>query len=228
MSTSILPGPDAASAPRPRSIAFSILTGLTALVILLQGVWAGVFLEHDGERGLASTWITVHARGAEVAIALTLVATIVAFVRLRHRRDLWIGSGVLLVLLIVESYLGGEIRAAGKVTLTIIHVPLAMAIMGLAVWIPVRTRLSAVPPTVAREPSFGTPMKASSGAKAETVTTAPSEPSSGRTSAATTKDPDARHPNDRSEPATDAEAVPVPEQRLGTKASSPKTTSPKT
>jgi hypothetical protein len=125
-----------------RSPLFSALIGLTTLAVLLQGLWAGIFLQHDGERDAASTWIDVHARGADIAIVLALAATVVAVLRLRSRRELWVGSAVLAILLIVESYLGGLIRDESKDTLTAVHVPLAMAIMGLAVWLPVRSRQS--------------------------------------------------------------------------------------
>ncbi len=123
----------------PRSVLFSVLLGLTALAVLLQAVWAGIFLEHDGERDAASSWIDVHARGGEIAIGLALLATIVALVKLRPRKDLWIGSAALTVLLIVEAYIGGLIRDDSKDTLTAVHVPLAMAIMALVVWLPLRT-----------------------------------------------------------------------------------------
>lgn len=119
---------------------FSVLLGLTALVVLLQGLWAGIFLEHDGERDAASSWIDVHAHGGEVAIGLALLATIVALVKLRHRRELWIGAAALTVLLVVESYIGGLIVDASKDTLTAVHVPLAMAIMALVIWLPLRAR----------------------------------------------------------------------------------------
>lgn len=119
---------------------FNILIGLSALAILLQGLWAGIFLEHDGERDAAESWISVHAHGGEVAIALALLATIVAVVKLRHRKDLLLGSAALTVLLVLESYIGGLIVDASKDTLTAVHVPLAMAILALAVWIPLRTR----------------------------------------------------------------------------------------
>src|SRR5689334_22486428 len=46
-----------------RTTLFSALTGLAALAVLLQGLWAGVFLEHDGQRDDAGSWIDVHARG---------------------------------------------------------------------------------------------------------------------------------------------------------------------
>lgn len=123
-----------------RSVLFDVLLGLTALAVLLQGLWAGIFLEHDGKRDAASSWIDVHARGGDIAIGLALLATVVALVKLRHRKALWIGSAALTVLLIVEAYIGGLIRDDSKDTLTAVHVPLAMAIMALVVWLPLRAR----------------------------------------------------------------------------------------
>ena len=119
---------------------FSALLGLTALAVLLQGLWAGIFLQHDGHRDDAAGWIDVHAHGGEVAIGLAVVTTVVAVVWLRARRDLWAGSALLVVLLVVEAYLGGLIRDEGKDVLTAVHVPLAMLIMALAVWLPLRSR----------------------------------------------------------------------------------------
>jgi uncharacterized membrane protein len=117
---------------------FSSLAGLAALVVLLQGLWAGVFLEHDGKRDAAESWIDLHARGADVALLLGVLTTAWAVWKLRSRRDLWGGGLVLVVLLVVESYLGGLIRDEGKDTLTSVHVPLAMAIMAVSVWLPAR------------------------------------------------------------------------------------------
>lgn len=119
---------------------FSALIGLTALAVVLQSVWAGIFLEHDGGRDAAQGWIDVHARGADVAIVLAAAATAVAFWKLRQRRDLWIGSAALTVVLVLESYIGGLIVDASKDTLTAVHVPLAMLLMGLVVWLPMRAR----------------------------------------------------------------------------------------
>jgi heme A synthase len=103
---------------------------------VLQGLWAGLFLEH----GSSGTWIDVHARGGEVAIVLVALATVVGFVRLRRRRDLWLGAGVLTALLVLEAYLGGLIHDSGKDSLTAVHVPLAMAIVATTVWLLVRSR----------------------------------------------------------------------------------------
>jgi hypothetical protein len=129
------------SVARPaRSVLFNALVGLTTLAVLLQGLWAGLFLEHDGKRDDASHWIDVHARGADVAILLAVAAAVVGFVKLRARKDLWGGAAVLAVLLLVEAYLGGLIRDQSKDVLTAVHVPLAMLVMGVAVWLPVRSR----------------------------------------------------------------------------------------
>lgn len=125
---------------RTGSPVYSALIGLAALVVLLQGLWAGIFLEHDGQRDAASSWIDVHARGADLAILLGVLATGYALWKLRPRKDLWVGSLVFTVLLVLEAYLGGLVRDDGQDTLTAVHVPLAMALMGLAVWLPLRAR----------------------------------------------------------------------------------------
>ena len=127
--------PAETSAPtRVRSRLFSVLVGLSTLVVLLQGLWAGLFV-HEGQ-DYTDSWVEVHARGADVAIGLALVATVVALVKLRSRRDLVVGSIAFTVLLVLEAYLGGLIGDHGA--LTAVHVPLAMLLMGLAVWLPLR------------------------------------------------------------------------------------------
>ncbi len=128
----------AAEGPRAsRSTLYSVLLGLTALDVLLQAVWAGIFLEHDGRRDAAQSWVDVHARGADLAILLAVAAAVTAFVRLRARRDLWVGTAVLAVALILEAYLGGTI-SDGHDAVTPVHLPLAMLLMGLVVWLPLR------------------------------------------------------------------------------------------
>jgi hypothetical protein len=121
--------------------AYSILTGLAALAVLLQGLWAGIFLEHDGKRDAAGGWINVHAKGGEVAIVFAAIATIVAVMKLRQHRALVIGTASLTALLVLEGWLGGLIRDDGKDTLTAVHVPLGLAIMAIATWLPTRTAM---------------------------------------------------------------------------------------
>lgn len=123
---------------RGLSALVAVLISLDAVAVLLQGLWAGIFLEHDGQRDAAGSWIDVHARGGEVALALTIVTAIVVFIFLRQRRDLWIGATVLAVLLVLESYIGGLIRDDSKDTLTAVHVPLGMLIMGTVAVLVVR------------------------------------------------------------------------------------------
>ena len=122
------------TAGRERSALFTTLAGLAGLGILLQAVWAGLFI-HPGKANDAF-WVHVHARGAEVTIAFAVAAAVVANLRLRSRRDLRIASVALVVLLVLEAYLGGEIfRHTG---LEVIHFPLALALLVLALWLPVR------------------------------------------------------------------------------------------
>jgi uncharacterized membrane protein len=128
-----------AAPARPRSALYSAVIGLAALAVLLQGVWAGLFLREDG--GYRDSWVTVHAHGAEVAIALAAIATVIAFLRLRSRRDLWIGSLVFTLLLVLEAYLGGRVSDEHSVASQVVHIPLALALMGLAVWLPLRASL---------------------------------------------------------------------------------------
>lgn len=126
------------STRRATSIAYTALIGLSAVAILLQGLWAGLFLRPGTHGG--TDWVDVHARGGEVALVSAALATVVAFVRLRHRRVLWLGAAALTALLVVEAYLGGLIKDDGKDSLTPVHVPLALAIMGLAAWLFARSR----------------------------------------------------------------------------------------
>lgn len=120
-------------------VLYAALTGLAGLAVVLQGLWAGLFLTHDGARDDSGNWIDVHARGAEVAIVLAALATLLAAIRLRAHASLWIGGVVLILLLVGESYLGGLIRDNGRDSLTGVHIPLAMAIMAVSVWLPLRS-----------------------------------------------------------------------------------------
>ena len=117
--------------------AYSALIGLASLGVLLQALWAGLFV-HEGQ-DYEEHWVRVHALGAELTIALAAAATVVAFVTMRGRRtDLVAGSAALTVVLVLESYIGGLIGRHSS--LTAVHFPLAMALMGLAVWLPLRAR----------------------------------------------------------------------------------------
>jgi heme A synthase len=129
--------PAPADATATRRLIFSTLSGLAGLAILLQGLWAGEFLQYHGTatQTQRDSWINVHARGGEVAIVLALIATIWALLRLRSRLDLLIGSAVLSVLLIAVAYVGGLISENNMDNLIPLHIPLALATLALAVWV---------------------------------------------------------------------------------------------
>jgi len=118
----------------PRSVPFSVVTGLASLGVLRQGVWAGLFLREG--QGNDPTWVTVYARGAEITTGLAVIAAVIAVVQLRSRREVVIGGVVFVLLLALEAYIGGEIGAHSK--LQVIPFPLALALTGLAVWLPPR------------------------------------------------------------------------------------------
>ena len=104
---------------------FSAVIGLTGLVILLQGVWAGMFIREGTD--FREKWVTVHSIGGTVALVLALAALIIAIVQLRSRRDLLIGSIVFFVLLVLEGVLGGLIGDTPAVET--VHFPLALLLM---------------------------------------------------------------------------------------------------
>jgi uncharacterized membrane protein len=125
------------TADRPRSPLYSAVIGLAGLAVLLQGLWAGIFIREHQD--YAHDWVEVHAHGGEVAIALALLATVIALVRLRSRRDVVAGSIVFTLLLALEAWIGGEVGE--NPGLQAVHFPLALALMGLAVWLPLRASL---------------------------------------------------------------------------------------
>jgi hypothetical protein len=129
-----------AEGTRSNTALLSSLAGLTALGVLLQGLWAGLFVP-VGEGGTYDdTWVGVHAAGAWVTLLLAAATAVVAFVRHRGRRDLWGGALVLTALLVVEIGLGTAISDGKSGAAAAIHIPLALLIMSLTVWLPLRAR----------------------------------------------------------------------------------------
>ena len=119
---------------------FAALVGVASLAVLLQGLWAGLFMSTPDTDPEKTPWLEVHSWCGKAAIGFALLATVWAFLKLRERTDLTFGALALTVLLILEAYLGGLIVDQGKDVMAAIHVPLAMALMGLAVWLPLRAR----------------------------------------------------------------------------------------
>jgi hypothetical protein len=108
------------------------VNGLTLLGVLLQAVWAGEFVDQAG-RG---TWITVHEIGAFVVVVLALATAVLAALTLRRTYPaLVFGALGQLVLIIAQTGLGEAITRSAADELIVIHVPLAMLIFGLGIYL---------------------------------------------------------------------------------------------
>jgi hypothetical protein len=116
---------------------YAALIGLVALAILLQGVFAGVFVEPGRHAG----WLNAHDINADVALGLSIVAAVYAIVLLRAAaRSLAVGAVALVVLLIALVAIGHAITGSGDNGLTPVHIPLALLAFGLTIWLSVRAR----------------------------------------------------------------------------------------
>lgn len=117
------------------SRAFSFLIGASTLIVVLQGVWAGLFLR-EGE-GYNEQWIDVHGDGGLIALGLAVLACAFGLLQLRTRRWLVALGLVYAALLAVEVYLGGLVGETGG--LAAIHIPLALAIAAVGASVFVRS-----------------------------------------------------------------------------------------
>jgi hypothetical protein len=126
------PGPSAENHPSAGAIRmFSILNGLTLLGVLLQAVWAGEFIDSSGR----SAWITVHEIDAFVVVVLALATALAAVTLRRAHSALTLGALGLLVLIVVQTGLGEAITRAGARELIVAHVPIAVLIFGLSIYL---------------------------------------------------------------------------------------------
>lgn len=124
--------------PAPTANAFAGLVALLGLITLFQGAMAGVFVRDDKERDARSSFIDAHAWGAHIGTVIAIALAGFAIWKLRERRELVLASVALAVAFLAESYLGGLIRDNDKQSLTPVHVPLGMAILGLVVFLAVK------------------------------------------------------------------------------------------
>jgi heme A synthase len=115
--------------------AFAALTGLTSLGILVEAVLAGQFINKRGQH----TWVDAHGMVANVVVVLALLTVIVAWRLNRSTRGpLLVGSAVLLVLLVIQTIIGHVISDGHHPALTVVHVPIALLVFGLTVWLSVQ------------------------------------------------------------------------------------------
>ena len=130
--------PDGAGVLARSGPRFAALTGLTSLAILLQGVFAGEFIDHGAHGG----WLNAHDVNGYVVVVLAVVTAAYAVVVLRSAaRPLAIGSVALAVLVIAQDGIGHAITNNGSDGLIAVHVPLALLVFGLTIWLSVSARV---------------------------------------------------------------------------------------
>jgi hypothetical protein len=119
--------------PSPAAVqTFSMVNGLTLLGVLLQAVWAGLFID----RAEREPWVTVHEIGGFAVVVLSLVTALLALALLRRADPaLTFGAVGLFLLLVIQTGIGEGISKAGSQELLVSHVPLAMLIFGLGVYL---------------------------------------------------------------------------------------------
>ena len=128
--------PAPTSAPAPTGLrVFNMLVGLTSLGILLQAITAGEFVSQEGR----DPWIAAHNIIASVTIVFALATMIVGIVSVRRVDAMlnWLGIA-LFVLLLVQTVLGHLITDVEADGLIAVHVPVALLVFGLAVWLSIR------------------------------------------------------------------------------------------
>jgi hypothetical protein len=130
----------ATSAPARSGAARALapLIGVTSLGVLLQAVTAGIFMALRRNGGEA--WVGVHDMIANVTVLVSIAAAVVALIAVRGTRPVvaW-GSLVLAVLLIAQTLVGHLMADAELDGLVALHVPLAMLVFGLTIWLSVAT-----------------------------------------------------------------------------------------
>ncbi len=110
---------------------FSILNGLTLLGVLLQAVWAGEFIDRHGR----DAWVSVHEIGGFVVVVLALATAVAAIALRRASSALTFGALGLFVLIVVQTGLGEAITKGDANELITAHIPIAVLIFGLGVFL---------------------------------------------------------------------------------------------
>jgi hypothetical protein len=112
---------------------FAALTGVTTLGVFLQAVSAGLFMANRGAKG----WVTVHDIVGEVTVVAALATMIVAIVAFRRSAPVLMGASILLfVMLVAQVAIGKALDAVHG--LVAVHVPLALLIFAVTIWMAVR------------------------------------------------------------------------------------------
>ena len=126
------------AAPGPRRV-FAISIGVSALFVVFQYFTSGEFITDGMPKDTRELWTEVHGFGAYPVMVFALIAAIVAFTRLRGARGLPVAAAGYFVATVVQWLLGHAISTLGIDALTPVHVVVAAIVLGLAVWLSVRS-----------------------------------------------------------------------------------------
>ena len=119
--------------------AYSIFVGLTVLFIFLQSLTAGEFITDGMPAAAKEVWTTAHGLIAYPIMVFALTATLIAFVRLRQARGLYVLTGGLFVASVAQWLMGHMISTLGLDWVVPYHVVLAFVIYGFAIWLSIRS-----------------------------------------------------------------------------------------
>jgi hypothetical protein len=139
-STGVSPPGATARGRTPGVRAYAILIGLTTLCIFLQSFTAGEFVNQkgDGPEG----WLRIHGSLGLLVVLLALMSAIVALVRLRRLAPrIWILTGLLFVLTVIQWILGTLVSEFEQDGLIVVHVVNAFLVFGLAIWLSIRSAM---------------------------------------------------------------------------------------
>jgi hypothetical protein len=120
-----------AQSPSPTAVKLiSALVGVVALLILLQGVTAGIFVRQPGK----TTWVHAHQGMAYLAALLAVAVVVVSFTTWKGMAGAQMvqrESIALLIAIVIQIGIGAQLGTGGHTALLAIHIPLALLIFGL-------------------------------------------------------------------------------------------------
>lgn len=117
----------------------AIAVGGSLLFVVFQYFTSGEFITDGIPKDTRDLWTEIHGFGAYPVMVFALVAAIIAFTRLRGTRWLVRGTALYFVATVVQWLLGHAISTLGMDALTPLHVVVAALVLGLGVWLSVRS-----------------------------------------------------------------------------------------
>jgi heme A synthase len=119
--------------------AYAVSIALSALFVVFQYFTSGEFITDEMPHDAREAWTEIHGFGAYPVMLFALLALVVAFTRLRASRGLVPATAVYSAATVVQWLLGHAISTLGMDALTPLHVVVAAVVLGLAVWLSVRS-----------------------------------------------------------------------------------------